>query len=283
MTQNTDLSSQRSLVFLARPVLIHNSLTTQNTLVNNTLGFKLHPKIDRHLQQLPTSEPRNIIDLGAGNCIWLLSLARKRPTYNFTGVDIDGNNFPLKSHRPCNVELYDGVDVFGPVPERMKNKFDVVHVRDFGLVIKRDDPEPLLRNLEDLLKPGGWLQWDEVDAGAVRIIDSGHCGMRHVAQILKKWLLYSNMMGLQFDWIERLATHVQHAGLELVDRKIYTCLPELSKIWADSTLLGLEHVLPKTAAFDKDEFGTKKEAMNDLREAEKEIQAGKTCSCCDGA
>ena len=54
-------------------------------------------------------------------------------------------------------------DVFEDPPARFVGYFDFVHVRLVTVVVKQNDPRPVLANLCKLLKPGGYLQWDEVD------------------------------------------------------------------------------------------------------------------------
>ena len=56
----------------------------------------------------------------------------------------------MDEYLPKNVSL--GImDVFGDIPEDLVEKFDVVHVRAFGVVITRSDPMPLLKNLVSML------------------------------------------------------------------------------------------------------------------------------------
>lgn len=46
----------------------------------------------------------------------------------------------------------------------MTETFDILHVRLITVVVKNNDPRPVLANLIKLLKPGGYIQWDEVDS-----------------------------------------------------------------------------------------------------------------------
>ena len=43
------------------------------------------------------------------------------------------------------------LDVLEPIPEELRGKYDLVHVRLFLAVVQDDDPTPILRNLMDLL------------------------------------------------------------------------------------------------------------------------------------
>ena len=82
------------------------------------------------------------------------------------------------------------MNAFDEIPHDMIGKFDIVHVRAFGVVITRSNPESLLRNLIKMLseftlilkvniiqifmyleeansEPGGYPQWDELDRATV--------------------------------------------------------------------------------------------------------------------
>ena len=43
------------------------------------------------------------------------------------------------------------MDVFGEIPENLVEKFDVVHIRTFCIVVKNGNPVPLLKNMIELL------------------------------------------------------------------------------------------------------------------------------------
>lgn len=65
---------------------------------------------------------------------------------------------------PSNVSLCIQ-DAFKPVAVEFEERFDVVHVRAFAASIKHGSPDPLISNILRLIKPGGYLCWDEFDAG----------------------------------------------------------------------------------------------------------------------
>lgn len=95
--------------------------------------------------------------------IWLLDLADQLPqSAHLDGIDISFSQCPPAEWLPKNVTLRQA-DVFSSVPEDMVEKYDIIHIRHFVCVVKANDPAPLLQNLLRMLKPGGWLQWDEWD------------------------------------------------------------------------------------------------------------------------
>ncbi|TGO85923.1 hypothetical protein BPOR_0351g00060 [Botrytis porri] len=58
------------------------------------------------------------------------------------------------------------LDAFGTLPEYLKEEFDIIHIRAFTIVMKGGHPGVLLDNLIAMLKPGGYLQWDEMDSAS---------------------------------------------------------------------------------------------------------------------
>jgi hypothetical protein len=66
------------------------------------------------------------------------------------GFDVSTTLFPPKEYLPQNIELHE-LDVFGKLPEDLRGKFDVVHVRAFTIVVKGGDPRGLLDNMIAML------------------------------------------------------------------------------------------------------------------------------------
>ena len=54
-------------------------------------------------------------------------------------------------------------DMYTPPPAEHLGKYDVVHIRLVGVVVKAEDVNVVVRNLSHMLKEGGCLQWDEID------------------------------------------------------------------------------------------------------------------------
>jgi len=72
------------------------------------------------------------------------------PSWKLDGFDISDLQFPVKEYLPENVSL-GTLDIFDDIPEDLINKFDIVHIRAFALIIKFGNPGPLLKNLLKLL------------------------------------------------------------------------------------------------------------------------------------
>ena len=82
---------------------------------------------------------------------WLLELAQNVPkTWTLEGFDVSDLQYPAAEYLPGNVSLRVW-DAFGDLPEEMRGRFDVVHVRAFCTVVKNGDPSVLIKNLMAIL------------------------------------------------------------------------------------------------------------------------------------
>ncbi|KAK3305629.1 uncharacterized protein B0T15DRAFT_397103 [Chaetomium strumarium] len=143
-------------------VLLRNSnantrLTAQHYLWRQLLGFLVHPDIPIKGGDV------KVADVATGNGIWLHDLARENPSITeLHGFDISLDQVGPKPWLPANIHMHTW-NIFEKPPAQFVGYFDVVHVRLLTVVIQNDDPRPVLANLTKLLKPGGYLQWGEVD------------------------------------------------------------------------------------------------------------------------
>ncbi|RYP55409.1 hypothetical protein DL769_010195 [Monosporascus sp. CRB-8-3] len=78
------------------------------------------------------------------------------------GFDISLDQVGPKPWLPANIRMHIW-NIFEEPPHQFVGYFDIVHVRLITVVIRGNDPRPVLANLTKPLKPGGYLQWDEVD------------------------------------------------------------------------------------------------------------------------
>ncbi|KAF2450127.1 UMTA methyltransferase family protein-like protein [Karstenula rhodostoma CBS 690.94] len=132
-------------------------LTAQHYLWKEALGFNLHPEI-------AVKPDWRVADVATGNGIWLLDVARSLPlSARLDGLDISLDQCPPDAWLPENVELTTW-NIFEDPPEGFVGAFDVVHIRLITVAVRDNDPKPMISSLKNLLKPGGYLQWDEVDS-----------------------------------------------------------------------------------------------------------------------
>ncbi|MCJ1319514.1 hypothetical protein MMC15_004850 [Xylographa vitiligo] len=148
---------------LSRNYMAASRLNYQHHLWQQTLSFLLHPSIP-----LATTPPPSIADIATGTAVWLVDLARTLPpTAALDGYDISLQQCPPPAWLPRNITLHLW-DMF--TPPATPARYDVLHVRLVQLVVPGHDPRPLVRHLRAMLKPGGYLQWDELDPAGSALV-----------------------------------------------------------------------------------------------------------------
>ena len=129
-------------------------LNLQYFLWQRILKFTIHSSV-----QLPPNP--KIADVATGTALWPLDVAHELPTAQLHGYDVDLTQAPAAGWLPANVKISEW-DIFQDPPAEAQGIYDLVHVRLLILVLPVD-PLPVIRRLHSLLKPGGWLQWEDLD------------------------------------------------------------------------------------------------------------------------
>ncbi|RDA94322.1 hypothetical protein CP533_3771 [Ophiocordyceps camponoti-saundersi (nom. inval.)] len=143
---------------LGRSLPHSTRLDAQHLLWIMHLGYVLHPDI-------PIREDMKIADIGCGTAIWLLDISRSLPrSAQLHGYDISDSLFPSRSLWPENVSL-DLLNSMDDPPESLVGQYDVVHLRMWcsNFRIDTKNVNVLIRSVKKMLKPGGYMQWEEAD------------------------------------------------------------------------------------------------------------------------
>ncbi|ORZ03281.1 S-adenosyl-L-methionine-dependent methyltransferase [Syncephalastrum racemosum] len=120
-----------------------------------------------------------ILDIACGPGTWLMDVATEYPNCECVGVDMV-DVFPTDI-RPSNVKFQVG-DVMQRLPFE-DDTFDFIHVRLMLVALKKEEWEPMLREVLRVLKPGGCAQ--SVEAG---MLENGN------AFVLKAGFAFRDMM-----------------------------------------------------------------------------------------
>ncbi|KAM7187813.1 hypothetical protein V8F33_011028 [Rhypophila sp. PSN 637] len=128
-------------------------LNLQNYLWGDSLGYTIHPDI---------KEDQGL-ELGIGK------ETGAKSNIQLDGFDIDIVQCPQPEWLPDNIKFHTW-NAFEEPESDMVGQYDLVHVRLFGINVK--NPEhgvEVISNLKKLLKPGGWIQWEEVRSSASKV------------------------------------------------------------------------------------------------------------------
>ncbi|ROW00293.1 hypothetical protein VMCG_07250 [Cytospora schulzeri] len=218
------------------PMRLRGELQYQYYLWQDTFRFHLHPDIP------PLAPDARIAEVATGTGIWLSDLSRQLPlTTQFHGLDISLEQLPPRNLTPPNITHHQW-DVFTPPPAELRGTFDVVHMRLVAVVIKDvKHPARILANVAQLLKPGGYLQWEEHYTA-----DAKHLMADPLSASDGSLLLGSR------DWLTTLDRTLQDGGFEDVRRVVYRDAPVMGMFWNDVYVASVEEFALQMLKVDPD-------------------------------
>jgi len=179
---------------------------------------------------------------------WLLDLSREQPHHRYDGFDITPVHFPAADWLSSkNITLHVW-DAFSELQQETAGVYDVVHIRTIASAIKNNNIEPLLSNLLKMLKPGGYLQWDEQYKLEART-PSADVSVEATKSIVTLQAFFSaHMNQLHYDWLDNLPATLTSQGLDVVAHDRNQACPELGRAWSDNMLTvwrGIVNFLPE--------------------------------------
>ena len=196
---------------------------------HRTVGYLLHPKIK-------LSSHARVADIATGTGVIVTELAKSLPeTCRFDGFDISDAQFPAKL--PNNVKLH-VANVKEPLPTECHGQFDLVFIRYLNAAMTPEDWKVVARNLCQLLKPGGWIQWIEGDfAQAINWtrLDPNHKSngaAQEASEITKP-----HHARLRY-FTDELANILRDVGFQNVAQDVTSSdrIPETRPLWTDMTI-----------------------------------------------
>jgi SAM-dependent methyltransferase len=226
---------------LGRSHLSSSRLNLSHFLWRQVLGFNIHPRI-------PTAGFKRIVDIATGTAIWPLDVASEYPDSAVDGYDISLKQCPPRDFLPRIRKLGEW-DIFEEPPEEMCGRYDIVHVRLVIFVVQNNDPRSIIRNLMKLLKPGGWLQWDELDlSGSHLELGSSPTKSSFPPDIFDTAPTASSALkrvqGISVNhWSANLPTILAEEGMVQADKDVYIIPPPWAKTFSDCHLMMEEEMM----------------------------------------
>ncbi|KAK4073022.1 uncharacterized protein Triagg1_5699 [Trichoderma aggressivum f. europaeum] len=145
----------RDPYLLNRDLLSSARLHLQHAVFVNGLGYLLHPTV-------PVGPDSHVADLATGTGIFALALATAHPEARIEASDISLAQVPARHWWPANVTFAVLDALQDPLPASLIGRYDVLCLRHF-VSLQPGDPRPLIARLLSMLKPGGYLHWQEWD------------------------------------------------------------------------------------------------------------------------
>ncbi|KAJ5383074.1 hypothetical protein N7517_000985 [Penicillium concentricum] len=211
-------------------------LDAQHLILRISKGYVLNPAISQ-------SPEMKVAEIGTGTGIWLLDLASQLPqSAQLDGFDFSEEQFPHQDFWPANV-TFNRLDAFGDVPDHLANKYDVVHMRYWCSIVRNNDPAQLIRHAAGLLKPGGYLQWEEADTG--RLVLRGELA-EQFSQVARSTF---TAQGIHFDWLGNIPEHVKQQGLNVLASQTEELPLSLAPLCSITYLAGLAEMFRRMESF----------------------------------
>ncbi|KAH7322377.1 S-adenosyl-L-methionine-dependent methyltransferase [Stachybotrys elegans] len=175
-------------------------------------GGKLVPShIADALEKSP--EPR-VADIATGNGVWLTSIAQQLPHHaELYGFDIDPTKFPTAEPNMS----FQQHDLLHPFPEHLQGTFDLVHVRLLYFALKADEWAPAIRQATTLLKPGGWILWEEMGHMSVRLFPPS----KALEEFWRAYMLHNQTKGRDMMMPYHLLGTFKRSNLTECDEKMW--------------------------------------------------------------
>ncbi|GJP98372.1 cytochrome P450 family protein [Aspergillus niger] len=227
-------------------------LNYQHALIASLTDHRsFHPSI---LRNITSSTSFRVADLASGTALWSSEVAREYPQFQVDSFDISCDQYPSPSWRPENLILHER-DILQPFPEEYHGVYDIVNVRFFITLLNEKNLSLFLTNINAILKPGGFLQWLDLDprsANAVAYLEGQKSNITTTAtdHPYPQTRAVANLMRKTPPDVESWLTDNPHEILQPFRFEQVACdklsLPDIYRpLWNQCLLLGLEEYCSK--------------------------------------
>ncbi|KAL4749333.1 hypothetical protein BDW72DRAFT_214136 [Aspergillus terricola var. indicus] len=167
---------------------------------------------------VPLEKFTAVADVATGTGIWLWDVQKllvdrvgESPRC-FHGFDISPAQFPPVAE---GIELT-VQDIFKPFPVEHHNRYDLVNVRLLVTAFPESEYEKAVQNLLTILKPGGYLQWGDMDLSATATDNP------RVAPASDTWLKFCSLNNLSQCAPKAIQKAYEDAGLlNIINRPFF--------------------------------------------------------------
>ncbi|KAL8835225.1 MAG: hypothetical protein Q9170_003421 [Blastenia crenularia] len=168
------------------------------------------------------------------------------PPIKLDGYDIDISHAPPPQWLPPNVTITAVDSYTTKPPDHLLQSYHIVRVANIASSIIDNDPSPVIKNVMQMLRPGGYIQWHEPDTAHRRIVKSDAAlPSPHLMDLLKYVEDREYELGPR-GWVDSLPDILTRWGLEVpVGGHRYWLPDKYVKVETDRFLLEVEEVAGK--------------------------------------
>ena len=112
-----------------------------------------------------------IAQIGIGNCMSMIYAWRQTPGRGtIDGYDVDISHAMPIEWRSSNLKIRRQDISRPPLHSSQLKCYNIVHLRFAASLVRSNNPDFLIENAAAMLKPGGWIQWDEIDLASASVV-----------------------------------------------------------------------------------------------------------------
>ncbi|RAH81239.1 hypothetical protein BO86DRAFT_102959 [Aspergillus japonicus CBS 114.51] len=214
---------------LGRSITDSVRLDAQHLLWKFHKGYELHPEI-------PVRNDMKIADLGCGTGTWLLDLSRQLPpTVQLHGLDSSDQQYPPSGLWAKNM-TFSVIDLMSDLPPSLEGQYDVVHLRMWASNVREGETATLIRQTKQLLKPGGYIQWEDADLH--NQVTEGRVAEETAARMSDLF----RRVDLNYIWVSELPDRMRKEDLEIVESDHGRFAPPLMDLCTRTYILALREL-----------------------------------------
>ncbi|KAK5999354.1 hypothetical protein QM012_005572 [Aureobasidium pullulans] len=219
MAESTQKQASSDAYGLTRDAAESARLNAQHNVWKTNIGYLFHPRIQSDL-----AENACIADIGTGTGVWIEDLATEMSVNGraarYEGLDISSSQFPQSSQ---NGVVFSTFNLLEPAPKHMHATFDVIHLRLLILGLPRNTWKSACENILSLLKPGGWVQWEEADFARTKVVQNMPGVSINAARQLQEQITQDGRdHGQGWDDVRDLASTMSSAGFGDVSVDVFS-------------------------------------------------------------
>ena len=181
-----------------------------------------------------------------------MDVAELLPNAQLVAFDVSSAQFPPSG--PDDVKFV-VADARNPFSEADHSSFDLVHICALIAALQPADWDVVMRNIVQLLKPGGMVQWYESDFGNLRCLRNNPECVRYTAipKLLEK---FKSTMGDRLSATGHKLPEVALAHLENVEIDISSTdrVPETRAPWMRQAVIALLAWAEKNSVWSAEEL-----------------------------
>ena len=142
-------------------------------------------------------------------------MAKRLPNIHMDGFTIDNSLVPPPSGLPPGVTIHKVEGYTSNFVKSGQPTYDVIRICNLAANVQKNDPGSVVKNAMAMLKPGGYIEWDELDTARYSLVKTDLTNPPSQLQTLLKQIHHHFDMLSPRGWIDSLPDILGRYGLQV--------------------------------------------------------------------